>query len=309
MFSFRLKTSAWMPLTSLLLTACIQTTPIKPNAENTAPAATPPTALASATPLVTAKTESEREANPTFAAARHAMAAVSLLEAGNDEQAESELKLALAKEADNKLALSLKQQLSEDPVKRFGRESFNYTVKSGETLSQIADRFLGDAFLFPALAKYNGIKASTHVSEGQTLKIPGKKTASTLSAESVKRGTGAISAPASGPSKDEATTITSANNAYQAAQASERSGNLAKALDSYKLAATAGHPDAPGKVEFVQKKLSSIHSRAARSALARQNLDLALQEWDQVLQLNPNDETAQLERQKVLRLKDAFQNK
>jgi tetratricopeptide (TPR) repeat protein len=259
--------------------------------------------------MVATDTENDREANPTFAAARHAMAAVGLLEAGKDEQAESELKQALAKEPDNKLALSLKRQLSEDPIKRFGRESFNYTVKSGETLSQIADRFLGDAFLFPALAKYNGIKVPKHVSEGQTLKIPGKTPASALSTESAKKGTGTTSASASGISKNEATTITPASKAFQAAQVSERSGNLVKALDDYKLATVAGHPDGPSKVEFLQKKLSSIHSRAARSALARQNLDAALLEWDQVLQLNPDDETAQLERQKVLRLKDAFQKK
>jgi LysM repeat protein len=308
MLSFRLRTSGWISLTSVLLTACIQTTPIKPSADNATPA-TLPTTQASATPVVVTDTESEREANPTFAAARHAMAAVDLLEAGKDEQAESELKLALANEANNKLALSLKRQLSEDPVKRFGRESFNYTVKSGETLSQIADRFLGDAFLFPALAKYNGIKIPKHVGEGQTLKIPGKTSSSALSSDSAKRGAGTTSAPVSGVSKEETTTITPASKAFQAAQSSERSGNLVKALDDYKLAAAAGHPDAQNKVGTIQKKLSFLHARAARTALARQNLDAALQEWDQVLQLKPDDETALLERQKVLRLKEALQRK
>lgn len=296
-------------MTSVLLTACMQTAPVKPSTDTPIPQAAPTVATTAATPVVATDTENEREANPKFAAARHAMAAVDLLEAGKDEQAESELKQALAQEADNKLALSLKRQLSEDPIKRFGRESFNYTVKSGETLSQVAERFLGDAFLFPALAKYNGIKVPKHVSGGQTLKIPGKKPASALSPESAKRGAGTASAAASGISKDEPATITLANKAFQAAQVSERSGNLPLALENYKLAANAGHPNAPGKVEFIQKKLSSIHSRAARSALARQNLDAALLEWDQVLQINPDDETAQLERQKVLRLKDAFQKK
>lgn len=309
MFSFRLRTSGWIPVASVLLTACVQTAPVKPATGNTAQ---PATASPSATPPLPADTpaEKERDANPIATVARHVMAAVDLLEAGNEEQASTELKQALALDANNKLALSLKRQMTEDPVTRYGRESFNYTVKGGETLSQIAGRFLGDAFLFPSLAKYNGLKVPKQVAEGQTLKIPGKapgKVPASASTSESARGT--VSAPASALPKSEPTTPTPANKAFQTAQASERSGNLTKALEDYKLAAAAGHPGAPTKVNAINKKLSDFHSRAARSALARQNLDAAIQEWDNVLQLNPNDETALLERQKVLRLKEAFQKK
>jgi len=307
-------------LASLLLTACVQTAPVKPASGDTAqavaaqPGAAPASATPAASPAVADTTaEKEREANPTFAAARHAMAAVDLLVVGNEEQASNELKQALAQDANNKLALSLKRQITEDPVTRFGRESFNYTVKAGETLSLIAGRFLGDAFLFPALAKYNGIKVPKQVAEGQILKIPGKAPgkaqgkvpASASPSESTKAAAGVSPTPASSQPKNE----DPANKAYQTAQAAEKSGNLTKALDDYKLAAAAGHPEATAKAESVKKKLSNIHSRAARSALARQNLDAAIMEWDQVLQLNPDDETAQLERQKVLRLKEALQKK
>jgi tetratricopeptide (TPR) repeat protein len=231
------------------------------------------------------------------------MEAVDLLEVGNEEQANNELMQALALDANNKLALSLKRQMAEDPFIRFGREWFNYTVKNGETLSQIASRFLGDAYLFPALAKYNGIKVPRQVGHGQTIKIPGKAPAKIP--ESPKGATAA----SDGQPKNETTTITAANKTFQVAQASEKSGSLTKALNDYKLAAAAGHPDAPAKIKALSQKLSNLHARAARSALARHNLDAAIQEWDQVLQIKPNDETAQLERQKVLRLKDAFQKK
>ena len=58
----------------------------------------------------------------------------------------------------NRLALSLSRQMTVDPVTTLGRESFAYTVRPGDTLAVLAQRQLGDAYLFYLLARYNDIK-------------------------------------------------------------------------------------------------------------------------------------------------------
>lgn len=247
----------------------------------------------------------DRDANPIAAAARLSISAADLLEAGNEEQAGAELKHALSLDPGNKLALSLVRQMSEDPVARFGRESFAYVVHSGDTLSRIAGRFLGDIYLFHALARYNGIKVPRQVAEGQTLRIPGKAPAPPVEAAKGRPD----GAPATATVVTEAPEASPAERAFRGAQAAEKAGNFDKAYADYKSAVSLGYPGASAGVATMRKKLVDIHSRAARSALARQNLDGAIAAWDRVLQLKPGDETAQLERQKVLRLKEALLKK
>jgi CBS-domain-containing membrane protein len=46
------------------------------------------------------------------------------------------------------------------------------------------------------------------------------------------------------------------------------------------------------------------HSRAARTAFAKQDLEGAIKAWDAVLEIEPDNRTALLEKQKVLGLKE-----
>ena len=69
------------------------------------------------------------------------------------------------------------------------------------------------------------------------------------------------------------------------------------------------YPNADAKVQSVTARLVDVNSRAARAALARQDLDGSIRAWDRVLEISPGNETARLERQKVLRLKDALNKK
>jgi LysM repeat protein len=50
--------------------------------------------------------------------------------------------------------------------------AINYTVAAGDTLSAIAQRFYGDATLFPIIAQANGIADADQISVGQQLVIP-----------------------------------------------------------------------------------------------------------------------------------------
>ncbi|WP_457336091.1 hypothetical protein, partial [Rhizobacter sp. P5_C2] len=92
--------------------------------------------------------------------------------------------------------------------------------------------------------------------------------------------------------------------AFRAAEASAKAGNLERALADYKQAASLGVAAAGPKADATSKRLVDTHSRNARSALARQDLDGAIKSWDKVLELDPANDTAKLERQKALRLKE-----
>jgi tetratricopeptide (TPR) repeat protein len=253
-----------------------------------------------------------------------ALAAVGLLGAGNEMQAAAELKRALALDPANKLAISLSRQISEDPqllYAQYGRDSFAYAVKPGESLSAIAERFLGDKYAFYGLARFNDIKVPRQVAGGQSIRVPGKAPPTAAMAEPVRPAkprppeptnapadpVPAAAAPASPPPPDPGPSP--AEKAFRNGEALEKTNSLDKALAEYKVAAALGYAAAPAKVQGLTAKLVDSYSRAARAALARQDLDAAIRAWDRVLDLSPGNQTAQLERQKVLRLQEALNRK
>ena len=90
----------------------------------------------------------------------------------------------------------------------------------------------------------------------------------------------------------------------RAAEAAERSGDLERAHNEYKRAATLDQPGAEAKAEQARKQLVVRYSLTARTAFARQDLDGAIRAWDRVLGLEPGNELAKLERQRALNLKE-----
>jgi len=284
---------------ALALSACA-TKPPPPPAEP--PAATPAPAPAPEpppppTPVMQAQSQ------------KVAQGVVELLEAGNEEQARAELQRALTLDPANKLALNLQRQMTEDPQATLGRESFAYVVRSGDTLSRIAGRFLGDIYSFHILARYNNIKVPRQVGEGTTIRIPGKapppETARPTRPAPAKPEPAAEPAPPPVAAAPAAPAEPSAGEkAFRAAEASAKAGNLERALADYKQAASLGIAAAGPKADATSKRLVDTHSRNARSALARQDLDGAVKSWDKVLELDPANDTAKLERQKVMRLKE-----
>jgi hypothetical protein len=57
-----------------------------------------------------------------------------------------------------------------------------------------------------------------------------------------------------------------------------------------------------GDADRVRAELISIHDRKAREAYKRQELDLCIQEWTRVLQLDPSNEIASIERRRAQEL-------
>jgi tetratricopeptide (TPR) repeat protein len=294
--------------TAALMTALVAALALSACA--TKPAEPPPEAPAT-TPAPVPAPEPPPPPTPAMQAQSQKVAqgVVELLEAGNEEQARAELQRALTLDPANKLALNLQRQMTEDPQATLGRESFPYVVRSGDTLSRIAGRFLGDIYSFHILARYNNIKVPRQVGEGTTLRIPGK--APPPEPARPTRPTPAKPEPAAEPAPPPVAAApaapaepTAGEKAFRAAEASAKAGNLERALADYKQAASLGIAAAGPKADATSKRLVDTHSRNARSALARQDLDGAVKSWDKVLELDPANETARLERQKALRLKE-----
>jgi hypothetical protein len=235
------------------------------------------------------------------------MVAVNLLETGHEDQARVELQNALALDPANKLALNLTRQLTVDPVATLGRESFAYTVRPSDTLSQIAGRFMGDIYAFYILARYNDIKVPRQVAGGQVIRIPGKAPPpGTLDREPrrppVEASAPAPAAPPPPPAPPPAPEPTAGMLALRSAETAERAGDLERAAAEYKRAASLDQPAAAGKAEDLRKRLVSRYTVNARTAFVKQDLTGSIRAWDKVLELDPNNDTAKLERQKALML-------
>lgn len=246
--------------------------PAAPQAPPTAPAPASPTP-ASATDAVPALPLLSPQAIP-----KAVTGAIELLEQGHEDQAAAELQRVLAVEPNHRLAQSLMRQIKDDPVAIFGKESFTYRVQAGESLSRIAQRFLGDVHLFYALARYNDIKVPRQLDGGQQIRVPGKApppSALTPPAAPIKGGASTPSVPAPTPAPVPAASAPAPDPAVEAAQA------------------------ARARTEAINRNV-----RAARSAFAKQDLNGAIRSWDAVLELDPGNRTAQLERQKAIDLKE-----
>jgi tetratricopeptide (TPR) repeat protein len=290
--------SFWLCAAAGLLVACAA----PPPAPAPEPAVAPAEAAASAPAEVVAPLTPQQ-------GQKMAIAAADLLEAGLEDQAKADLLRVLAGDPNNKLAQNLLRQISADPVATLGRESFSYTVRPSDTLSRIAGRFLGDIYAFYILARYNDIKVPRQVAGGQVIRIPGKAPPpGALDREPRKPESAVVPvvAPPTVPSPPPlpADEPSAGDRALRAGEAAERNGDLARALAEYTRAAGLDHPEAAGRADRVRRTLVSRHTVSARSAFAKQDLDGAIRNWDRVLEVDPENDIARLERRKALALKE-----
>lgn len=110
---------------------------------------------------------------PGLAVAERQKLVVDLLNKGQADQARAELNAVLAEQPANAMARRLLDQIDRDPREVLGAQNYPYKVRAGETMSVLAQRFLGDPLMFYALARYNNIPAPSQMEVGQTLLIPG----------------------------------------------------------------------------------------------------------------------------------------
>ena len=171
-----------------LLSACA-------SKETAAPPPPPPPPVAAA-PVEEAPKQMEPvyTATPDLKPKERFRKAVKDLETGQAGQAKAELnQYVIDSPESNKRAQALLAQIDTPIEQYFPPENFTVVVGTGETLSTLAQTFLGDALKFYVLARYNGIANPSQVSVGQTIKIP--KAAATLAAKDA-RDKGIVAKPA-----------------------------------------------------------------------------------------------------------------
>lgn len=114
------------------------------------------------TPNAVAPTENEIDAIQT------------LLMQGDTKGARSRLKAVLKRDPMNASALVLANSIDGDAKKQLGADNFAYTVRPGDTMLDLSQRFLGTRLKAYQLARYNGIANPAALVPGQILRIPGE---------------------------------------------------------------------------------------------------------------------------------------
>lgn len=223
------------------------------------------------------------------------MHAAKLLDEGHESEAKAELQKALTVDHDNALAKNLMPQITADPVATLGTKSFKYTVRPGDTLSKIADVYLKDQYKFYILARYNNINPPRSLGAGQVIQIPGTASPPPIPPTQPPVPVGTESARA-----------TAAERLYQDGLQAQRDGDKDRAYDLFMQASKADPKDQRGRTAADQLRpdLVAMHDRKAREAYRRQDLATTIKEWDRVLELDPNNATARLERRRAEELAD-----
>jgi tetratricopeptide (TPR) repeat protein len=217
----RLNTLAAIAVAAPLLAACNATEPKKPEQESRAetPAATQPVEKLDARELT-------RRALDRF-------------QEGEAQLAEQDLRMALQQKPNYAFAKGLLQQFEADPREYLGKESFDYQVKPGESLSMVAERFLGDKLQFVILARYNELAKPGRLDAGQTLRIPQRYKPAAAAVEP------AAAPPAEPPAEKKAPPVAeespdSTQEAYSEARALFDQGDFTGTIDRIEEELTAG---------------------------------------------------------------------
>lgn len=96
-----------------------------------------------------------------------------LLLRGETGDARKRIKAVLKRDPMNVGAQLLRDSVERDPTDLLGPQSYPYVVRSGDTITVLAQRLLGNRLKAYQLARYNGLSAPYALSAGQTLRIPG----------------------------------------------------------------------------------------------------------------------------------------
>jgi len=101
-------------------------------------------------------------------------AIVVLLERGDAKGAKKKLKAGLKRAPLNPSLMLLDDSIGKNPQELLGTESYRYTVRPGDTMASLSQRFLGNRLKFYELSRYNGIDNPSSLAVGQIINIPGR---------------------------------------------------------------------------------------------------------------------------------------
>ena len=234
-----------------------------------------------------------------------AIEAVDQLQNGDETAARATLERALTLDSGNDLARKLNDQIKADAQKELGSTFFRYTVQRDDSLSKLAQQYLGDRFRFYILAKYNEMPNPSRLAAGQVIKIPGRAPVATKPADASEP----VAKPAT--SDTEPKVRDDVADALRKAKGMEATGNLEGAYTAYTDAAARF----PGNAEVIRARdnarvaLVHAYDREGTQAFQRQNLELAISKWDRILELDPANKKAKLERERAVDLQKKMSEK
>ena len=294
----------------LLAAGCATPEPPKP-----APAPPPPAPVAPPPEPPKPVPPPEPQLTPAQAKAQAqklTIESITQLQNGDEQGAQKSLEEALKLDPASDLAKKLMDQIKADPQKELGATFFRYTVQRDDSLSKIAQQYLGDRYKFHILAKYNEISNPSKLAAGQVIKVPGRAPAP---------GTPKPAAPPPTPeptdeaakaaSPESATPRTASMQLMQQGADLAKAGNLEGAYDAYREASLRdpGNSAAATQRDATRGQLARRYEREAAQAFQRQNLDEAINKWDRVLALEPNNQKARLERERAIDLRKKLNEK
>jgi tetratricopeptide (TPR) repeat protein len=287
-----------------------------------APAAPAATAPAEAAPAPAPAAPELTPAQAKAQAQKLALEAVDKLQNGDEATARQLLTQAQTLDASNEIARKMSEQINADAQKELGSQFFRYTVQRDDSLSKLAQQYLGDRFRFYILAKYNDIANPSRLAAGEVIKIPGKAQPApaptvapakppappTEAAEPAPAPVPAVAAPAPAPAPPPMSPVATL---LQKGRQLEANGDLQGAYGAFNeaVALAPGNRDAVLQRDAAKAALIRSYDREATQAFQRQNLDLAISKWDQLLALDPSNQKAKLERERALELKKRLNEK
>ena len=291
----------------LLAAGCATPEPPKPApAPPPAPVAPPPEPPKPTPPPEPQLTPAQAKAQ----AQKLTIEAISQLQNGEEPAAQKLLEQALTLDPSSDLAKKLMDQIKADPQKELGAAFFRYTVQRDDSLSKIAQQYLGDRYKFHILARYNDIANPSKLAAGQVIKVPGRAPAPGAPKP-------AAPAPAPEPTDEMAKAVSpetprsASMQLMQQGADMSKAGNLEGAYDAYREAALRdpGNRDAVAQRDATRGQLARRYEREAAQAFQRQNLDEAINKWDRVLALEPGNQKAKLERERAIDLRKKLNEK
>jgi tetratricopeptide (TPR) repeat protein len=189
-----------------------------------------------------------------------------------------------------------------------GRIERNGLVQRDARSGLVAVLELIDRIRFYILAKYNDMASPNKLAAGQVIKIPGRAPATPPAAAAPAAP---VSDAVAKPAEPEAKPRDDVADLLQKGKDLEASGNLEGAYAAYSDAAkkTPVNAEAVRRRDASKAALVRSLDREGTQAFQRQNLDLAITKWDRILELDPNNQKAKLERERCLDLKKKMADK
>lgn len=237
------------------------------------------------------------------------------LQNGRYTEGEKALRRYLQDHPGDRAAQSYLRQLTDDPKKLLGASSTPHIVQPGESYSTLAAKYLGDANLFVALARYNGSTNPALILVGSTLKLPmnASVAAAAAAASAQPEATPApVATPtvvATPPPSVPALPAQSAQQLESQSLALYRQGHKDQAVATFDKA-LALNPQLkssdPNFAALSRIWVANTHQQAMVLYLD-QHLDQAIALWNRILVVDPGYEPAVVYRTRAMELKQRLQ--